>query len=118
MALACGCFACVRETEVAIVENCGSYSRLVPAGCSTIACPFESIVGYMSLRVQQLNVTCDTKTKVLPFSPLSLSIYLSHTFHLQDNVFVKVSVAVQYFVIADKVYDAYYKLTDHRAQIR
>jgi regulator of protease activity HflC (stomatin/prohibitin superfamily) len=38
--------------------------------------------------------------------------------HSQDNVFVKVSVAVQYFVIADKVYDAYYKLTDHRAQIR
>lgn len=31
---------------------------------------------------------------------------------------MKVSVAVQYFVIADKVYDAYYKLTDHRAQIR
>jgi hypothetical protein len=31
---------------------------------------------------------------------------------------VKVSVAVQYFVIAEKVYDAYYKLTDHRAQIR
>lgn len=31
---------------------------------------------------------------------------------------MKVSVAVQYFVIAEKVYDAYYKLTDHRAQIR
>jgi hypothetical protein len=64
MALACGCFACVRETEVAIIENCGSYSRLAPAGCSVIQCPFENIVGYMSLRVQQLNVTCDTKTKV------------------------------------------------------
>lgn len=98
MALSCGCFACIKETDVAIIENCGSYSRIVPAGCTLITCPCESIVGYMSLRVQQLNVTCDTKTK--------------------DNVFVKVSVAVQYFVIADKVYDAFYKLTDHRAQIR
>ncbi|CAE7516522.1 HIR1 [Symbiodinium microadriaticum] len=45
-----------------------------------------------------MNVQCDTKTK--------------------DNVFVKVSVAVQYYVIADKVYDAFYKLTDDRGQIR
>jgi len=83
---------------VAVIESCGEYSRISPAGCVCIRCPCESIVGHMSLRVQQLNVMCDTKTK--------------------DNVFVKVSVAVQYFVIADKVYDAYYKLSDHRAQIR
>jgi hypothetical protein len=75
MALACGCFACVRETEVAVIENCGSYSRIVPAGCSCIQCPFESIVGYMSLRVQQLNVSCDTKTKVRSFSLFYLCSY-------------------------------------------
>lgn len=64
MALACGCFACIKETDVAIIENCGNYSRIVPAGCTMINCPCETIVGYMSLRVQQLSVTCDTKTKV------------------------------------------------------
>mmetsp|Transcript_1940 Transcript_1940/g.3082 ORF Transcript_1940/g.3082 Transcript_1940/m.3082 type:complete len:279 (-) Transcript_1940:120-956(-) len=98
MALQCGCFTCVKETEVAVIESCGEYSRLSNAGCVCVQCPCERIVGTMSLRVQQLNITCDTKTR--------------------DNVFVRVSVAVQYFVISQKVYDAYYKLSDHKAQIR
>lgn len=52
----------------------------------------------VSLRVQYLDVTCDTKTR--------------------DNVFVKVVVAVQYKVVEEKVPSAYYKLTDAKSQIR
>jgi len=88
----------VKETEVAVVERCGQYSRVIPAGCACLACPIEGIAGKKSLRIQQLNVQCDTKTK--------------------DNVFVKVAVAVQYYVVAEKVYDAFYKLSDDRGQIR
>ena len=54
--------------------------------------PFEQRVATMSLRVQHLDIPVDTKTK--------------------DNVFVVVSIAVQYKVVADKVSSAYYKLTD------
>ena len=54
--------------------------------------PFEQQVATMSLRVQHLEIPVDTKTK--------------------DNVFVVVSIAVQYKVVADKVSSAYYKLTD------
>jgi regulator of protease activity HflC (stomatin/prohibitin superfamily) len=96
--MSCCCFICVKETEVAVVENCGQYSRVLPAGLTCLMCPCESIAGVKSLRIQQFNMQCDTKTK--------------------DNVFVKVSVAVQYYVIAEKVYDAFYKLTDDRNQIR
>lgn len=96
--MSCCCFICVRETEVAVVENCGEYSRVLPAGLTCLMCPCESVAGVKSLRIQQFNMQCDTKTK--------------------DNVFVKVSVAVQYYVIADKVYDAFYKLTDDKNQIR
>lgn len=60
-------------------------------------CPMESIVGTLSLRIQQLNVQCDTKTK--------------------DNVFIKVAVAVQYYALEEKAYEAFYKLTNHRGQI-
>ena len=52
----------------------------------------------MSLRIQQLDVICETKTK--------------------DNVFVQVGVATQYRVITDAAYDAYYRLTDPRNQIQ
>jgi len=49
------------------------------------------------LRIQQLDVTVETKTK--------------------DNVFVHVVVAVQYQVIFDNIFDAYYRLTNPREQI-
>ena len=60
-------------------------------------CIGETVAGGLSLRVQQLEVTCETKTK--------------------DNVFVNVVVAVQYNVVRESIYDAFYKLTDSRAQI-
>lgn len=93
----CCCFKCVKEKEVAIVENLGQYNRTASPGCNTLFCPMESIVGTLSLKIQQLQVTCDTKTK--------------------DNVFVKVAVAVQYYAIEEKAYEAFYKLTNHRGQI-
>ena len=52
----------------------------------------------MSLRIQQLDVVCETKTR--------------------DNVFVQVGVAVQYRVLLESAYDAYYRLTDPRNQIQ
>lgn len=60
--------------------------------------PLKSIVGRLSLRIQQLDVLCETKTK--------------------DNVFVHVSVAVQYRVLEEGAYAAYYRLTDPRGQIQ
>jgi regulator of protease activity HflC (stomatin/prohibitin superfamily) len=57
-----------------------------------------SIVGRLTLRIQQLDVVCETKTR--------------------DNVFVQVAVAVQYRVLAEAAYDAFYRLTDPRGQIQ
>jgi hypothetical protein len=59
--------------EAGLVENCGRFDRVVPAGCYCLLCPVENLVSRVSLRIQYLDVTCDTKTK--------------------DNVFVKVVVA-------------------------
>lgn len=93
----CCCFACIQEKDVAIIENLGQYNRTATAGCNILMCPMESIVGTLSLRIQQLNVQCDTKTK--------------------DNVFIKVAVAVQYYALQEKAYEAFYKLTNHKGQI-
>jgi regulator of protease activity HflC (stomatin/prohibitin superfamily) len=55
-------------------------------------------VGIVSLRVQELNVTLETKTI--------------------DNVFVTVQIAVQYQAIREKVYNAFYALSSHEQQMR
>ena len=57
----------------------------------------DNVTGRLSLRIQQLDVVVETKTK--------------------DDVFVKIKVSVQYKVIKDKVYDAFYKLDFPQDQI-
>jgi len=94
----CCCAVCVHTNEVAIVEDLGQFKDLLQPGLSCIMYPLQQVVGSLSLRIQQLNVTCETKTK--------------------DNVFVKVGVAVQFRVLVESAYDAYYRLTDPKSQIQ
>ena len=98
MSNACCCFVCVNESDAGIIENCGKYDRVLAPGCSIIFCPFEAYRATLSLKIQHLEIACDTVTK--------------------DSVFVQVIVAVQYKVVEDKVSSAFYKLTDPHAQIR
>jgi len=92
------CLQCIREKEVGVVEDLGQFKRLVKEGPSCIIWPLQSVVGRLSLRVQQLDVLCETKTK--------------------DNVFVQVGVAVQYRVVTESAYDAWYRLTSPTSQIQ
>lgn len=92
------CLQCVREKEVGVVEDLGQFKRLIKEGPSCIIWPLQSVVGRLSLRVQQLDVLCETKTK--------------------DNVFVQVGVAVQYRVVTESAYDAWYRLTSPTSQIQ
>jgi len=61
-------------------------------------CPLEYVAGKVSLRVRELVVQCETKTK--------------------DNVFVNVHVSVQFQAIRESVYKAFYMLSDPDAQMR
>jgi regulator of protease activity HflC (stomatin/prohibitin superfamily) len=76
----------------------GQFKELLDPGFHCTTWPLVQIVGRLSLRIQQLDVFCETKSK--------------------DNVFVQVAVAVQYRVIAEGAYDAFYRLTDTRGQIQ
>ena len=75
----CFCLACVRTNTVALVERCGKFQAIKGPGCQCLVWPVDSIVGRVSLRVRQLDVNCETKTK--------------------DNVFVNVVISVQYQVV-------------------
>jgi regulator of protease activity HflC (stomatin/prohibitin superfamily) len=87
----------VRQQTSAIVERFGRFTRIAPAGLN-FKIPFiDRISGRLTLRIQQLDVKIETKTK--------------------DNVFVNVIVSVQYYVLPGKVVDAFYKLQDPQSQI-
>ncbi len=94
----CCCFATVKTAELGIVERCGKFSAVKNAGMSCYCFPFECLVDRVSTRVCELHNRCETKTK--------------------DNVFVVVSCSVQYQVIREKVFEAYYLLDNVEAQMR
>ena len=87
----------VQQQMVAVIQRLGRFVRMAPPGIHLKIPLIERVAGRVSVRVQQLDVRVETKT--------------------DDNVFVHLVVAVQYFVLPDKVYDAFYKLEDARRQI-
>jgi len=90
-------FYTVGQQALAIVERFGKFSRIARPGLNFKIPLIERVAGKMTLRVQQLNVKAETKTL--------------------DNVFVHIMVSVQYFVLQEKVYDAFYRLDDPELQI-
>ncbi len=93
---ATGLFTVTQQTA-AIVERFGKFTRIASAGLNIKIPLIDRVAGRISLRVRQLDVRVETKTK--------------------DNVFVFVIVSVQYFVIPEKIVDAFYKLQNTEAQI-
>lgn len=90
-------FYTVKQQTCAIVERFGRFICTANPGLN-IKIPFiDMVVKRVSLRVQQLLVAVETKTR--------------------DNVFVKLEVAVQYRVIRGSEADSYYKLQNHEDQI-
>ena len=91
-------FFTVNTAQVAIVTRFGKFLRVAQPGLNWKIPLFDSVAGTMSLRVNQITLTMETKTK--------------------DNVFVTIPISVQNVVRPDKVYDAFYKLADPNAQIK
>lgn len=87
----------VEQRTTAIVQRFGRFVREVGPGIRARIPFVDRVVGRVNLRVQQLDVEIETKT--------------------EDNVFVRMVVAVQYYVLPEKVYDAFYKLEDANRQI-
>lgn len=92
-----GLFFIVKQQTAVVVERFGKFQSVRGAGFQLKIPIVDRIAGRLSLKVQQLDVVVETKTK--------------------DDVFVKIKVSVQYVVIANKVYDAFYKLDNPYAQI-
>ncbi|OMO52846.1 Band 7 protein [Corchorus olitorius] len=93
------CCVQVEQSTVAIKERFGRFEDVLEPGCHCLPWFLGSqLAGHLSLRLHQLDVRCETKTK--------------------DNVFVNVDASIQYRALADKASDAFYKLSNTRTQIQ
>ena len=87
----------VKQQSAVIVERFGKFNSIRQSGLQLKIPVVDRVSGVLNLRIQQLDVLIETKTK--------------------DNVFVKLKVSVQFKVIPDKVYEAFYKLEYPHDQI-
>ncbi len=90
-------FFIVKQQTAAVIERFGRFDAVRHSGLRVKIPLVDRIAGRLSLKIQQLDVLIETKTL--------------------DDVFVKLKVSVQYKVIRDKVYDAFYKLEYPHDQI-
>ena len=86
----------VRTFTAGLVERFGKFDRITRPGLHVLV-PFAERVYFVDLQVKQAQFSVETKTR--------------------DNVFVQIPVSVQYQVLDDKIYDAFYRLSAPQKQI-
>jgi len=87
----------VKQQTAALVERFGKFLSIRNSGLHFKVPLVDRIAGKINLKIQQLDVNIETKTK--------------------DDVFVILKVSVQYQVTRARIYDAFYKLESPSAQI-
>ena len=92
-----GTFFMVKQQTSAIIERFGRFHSVRNSGLHLKIPLVDRIAGRINLKIQQLDVLVETKTK--------------------DDVFVKLKISVQFEVVKAKVYDAFYQLENPSAQI-
>ena len=90
-------FFIVKQQTAAIIERFGKFQVIRQSGLQLKIPLVDKVAGRLSLKIQQLDVIIETKTL--------------------DDVFVRLKVSVQYRVLTQKVYDAFYKLDYPHDQI-
>jgi regulator of protease activity HflC (stomatin/prohibitin superfamily) len=90
-------FFTVKQQTAVVVERFGKFTSIRNSGLQMKIPVIDRIAGRVNLRIQQLDVVIETKTL--------------------DNVFVKMKVSVQFKVLQEKVYEAFYKLEYPHDQI-
>jgi len=87
----------VPEKKIYVIQRLGKFKRMASPGLGFIIPFIDQKAGIINMRVQQLDVDVETKTR--------------------DDVFVHLRVSVQFQVMSDKIFDAHYALDNHRHQI-
>ncbi|KAL8049817.1 hypothetical protein ABFX02_06G043500 [Erythranthe guttata] len=95
----CVMCSCVGQASVGVVERWGRFDRLAQPGLHFFnPLAGECLAGFLSTRINSLDVKIETKTK--------------------DNVFVQLHCSIQYRVVKENADDAFYELQNPREQIQ
>ena len=87
----------IPERSAWVIQRLGKFNRISRPGFKLKIPILESVASKENLRIQQLDVDVETKTL--------------------DDVFVNLKISVQYRVVSEKVYEAFYELEDPHGQI-
>ena len=87
----------IPQQQMGVVERLGKFNRIMGPGLNFVIPLIDRVAGKESIRIRQLDVPVETKTK--------------------DNVFVNLGVSIQFIAVSDKIFDAFYRLTDVELQI-
>lgn len=87
----------IPERQAWVIQRLGKFSRISSPGFKLKIPIVETIASKENLRIMQLDVDVETKTL--------------------DDVFVNLKISVQYRIIREKVYEAFYELDDPHGQI-
>ena len=90
-------FFIVKQQSAAVIERFGRFQSIRQSGLQLKIPLIDRVAGRLSLKIQQLDVIVETKTL--------------------DDVFVRLKISVQYKVVKEKVYEAFYKLDYPHEQI-
>ncbi len=90
-------FFTVKQQTAVVIERFGKFTSIRNSGLQLKTPLIDRIAGRVNLKIQQLDIMIETQTK--------------------DNVFVKMKVSVQFKVIPEHVYEAFYKLEYPHDQI-
>ncbi len=87
----------VKQQTAAIIERFGKFQSVRLPGLHLKIPMVDRIAGKVSVKIQQLDVIVETKTK--------------------DDVFVRLKVSVQFNILKDGIYEAFYRLENPGEQI-
>ena len=87
----------VKQQTAVIIQRFGKFTGVRNSGLQFKIPVIDQIAGRINLKIQQLDVPIETKTK--------------------DDVFVKIQVSVQYRILKESIYEAFYELQNPTEQI-
>ena len=93
----CCCFTCISTSEYGVLEQFGKFDRILDPGVHFIKWPYEREAGRVSVRIRQLDLHCETKSR--------------------DHVFLTVRVSIQYQAILHQLYQSFYSLSSPNDQL-
>jgi len=98
MASNCCCCICIPEKEFGILQRFGKFVGVAPPGASYFCWPCTSLSGTVSTKLRQIVIRNEAKTK--------------------ENVFVTLTIAIQYMVEENQVKRAYYSMENPSLQMQ